>query len=399
MRHFAKYSCGPQIDGPTRLGGHEIQSGMLLGWQGIPRTAGIVAFDLYAMILTPQGPKPLKINAEPLPVEGSFVDTHYISPPLPEHDPLDELLERPSGPPLETVAPSFIQTWVDFIGTLPASPLRPYCPREEGRTVRPGEYFLVGLFENGECDGTILAEDRLWTPKDEADRDRRIREAMEEIKRRGLIEKLPGGLTYEDFVKHIEGGVRGDKGELGKTQGRTWPDKKNPGTGNTTSTVTINGNDALDLCNEVLIALILHECVHAIQNLTRTIPTGLKEIAIQSIENEIGAYSSIWDLITNGDLKLRPFWQAMEAIEAISAIISRYRKFAQILIELESELTDAQKTAIRSLRQKVKELLQKYQQFLRTVPQGIGLPAVSGPNGQQMSPTEYVDWLLNHPFK
>src|SRR5207302_8629655 len=133
-----------------------------------------------------------------------------------------------------------------------------------------------------------------------------------------------------------------------------WAVGKNATDNKTNSSVTINGNSALDLGQEELLALILHELVHVIQNMTETIPATLKGVAIRKVESEVAAYGAIWDLIVAGDLKLRLFWQGMEALDAITTLMGYYKDFAKTLAETEENLTDGQKAAIRALRLKIK---------------------------------------------
>jgi hypothetical protein len=360
----------------------------------------VIGFDLYGIDEMPEGRVPTKLNTEPLALEGRFADLRGFSPPFLEDDPVAPALE---GAPSETegpVEPWFHQTWIDFLAELPRSVVRPCCRPPVASSAPPGDYLLVGLLESGGRDGTIVAQQRAeWTDADRAKRDENLRKALDEIRRRGLTGGLPGGLSYDDLMKHVSK-LTADEGQVGAgTHGRTWPGPAHGETGKHTSTITINGNSALDLDPEQLIAVVVHELAHAAINLDLTVPANLKDVALQRVTSEVAAYKAVWDLIKAEKLQLRPFWQAMEALEAITSLMRYWRGFAAALAESGAPVTAAQRQAIRDARAAIRDLLGRYRAVLADAPAAAPLPKVTGPNGREMSGVECIDYLLEHAFK
>lgn len=385
-------------DVPARLVGRLTGSGVWLRWHGRPRP-GVTAYDLYAWRLGPRGEEPVRLNGEPLPVAGDWLDTDIHAPSVIADDPLGEVLATPSRPPQVTVPIWYVQGWIDLLSRGRNPPLRCRTPEPpETIDALAGRYFLLPADRQG---GPILLEERRWTPDLDRERDAKIRAALAELRRRGFT--LPGDPppTLEELERHLRGGVTGDRGELGRTEGRTTPAPPDPSTGKGTSEVTLNGNTVLDAEDDQLVALIAHELVHAAQNLDFVVREALKDICINRIEREVAAYDHIWTAVQNGQLRLRPGLLIREAREATLAIMELYKQFAAMLLELEEALTDAQKASIRALRRRIRALLLRYQAFLATAPQAAidALGSPPGPNGEPMNTKQLVDYLLDRAFR
>lgn len=384
---------------PLRLTGRRHAFGTMLAWRGRARP-GVVGFDLYAWTLTPDGHKPTRLNEEILPLSGYWNDPDPDALLLEADDPFGAFLKKPSAAPLEQVPIWHLQAWIELLseGRNPAV----HWQHDSAPPIRieSGKYFLIDRFSNNrQGDPTVMAT-RTWTPELDRERDERIRRALEEIRRRGLVTGFPGDATLEELERHLRGGVRGDRGEIGENEGETWPEPPpNPDTGKGMSVLTLNGNTVLDADFEQLVALLLHELVHAAQHLGFAPPGELKNRAIDKINRELEAYSLIWDKIQDGTLTLTPGLQAREAFEATQAIVHLQRRFAEVVMLLEQAPTNAQKAAIRAMRARIRALLLRYQQFLATVPAGpLAALITMGPNGQVMNAKQLVDYLLTNTF-
>lgn len=382
-----------------RLTAHRHAFGTMLTWQGQSRP-GALGFDLYAWTLTPDGRKPVRLNKDLLPLCGFWNIPDPDAAWWRADEAFAAFLELPSAKPPEQVPVWHLQVWIQLLSEGPNPPVPLRRDGEPADRTEPGKYFLLDRYANDrQGDPTIMAT-RKWTPELDRERDERIRRALEEIRRRGLVTGFPGDVTLEELERHLRGGVRGDRGEIGKSEGQTWPDPPpNPDTGKGMSTLTLNGDTVLDAEFERLVALLVHELVHAAQNLGAAAPGALKDTAIGKINREVEAYSIIWDKIQDGTLTLAPGLQAREAFEATQAIVDLQRRFAEVVMQLEQAPTEAQKAAIRAMRARIRALLLRYQQFLATVPAGpLGALITTGPNGQVMNAKELVDYLLTNTF-
>lgn len=384
---------------PLRLTAHRHAFGTMLAWRGRARP-NVVGFDLYAWTLTPDGRKPIRLNQDMLPLCGHWNDPDPDAVLLEACDPFEAFLKKPSVAPLEHVPIWHLQAWVELLSEGRNPSVRPRGEAAPPIRVEPGKYFLLDRYADKRQGGPTVMAERKWTPDLDRERDERIRRALEEIRRRGLVTGFPGDATLEELERHLRGGVRGDHGEIGKSEGQTWPDPPpNPDTGKGMSVLTLNGNTVLDAEFEQLVALLLHELVHAAQNLGSAPAGELKNRAIDRINREVEAYSVIWDKIQDGTLTLRPGLQAREAFEATQAIVDLQRRFAEIVMKLEQAPTAAQKAAIRAMRARIRALLLRYQQFLATVPAGpLAALTTKGPNGQEMNAKQLVDYLLTNTF-
>jgi hypothetical protein len=389
-------------EAPVRLVERVTPDGVVLAWHGAPRP-GVVAYDLYDRRLGPRGGEPVRLNAEPLPLAGEWIDTAIHAPVALACDPIAELLEKPSVPPRETVPISYVQGWLDLLTAGHSPPLRGGARAVVERTPAY-THFLLERDGAGKQGAPVMAQQREWTPDLERQRDEAIRRALEELRRRGVT--FPGDPppTLEELERHLVGGITADRGELGRedppSEGRTSPRDKDPQTGKHQSELTLNGDTVLDAEPERLEALLYHELVHVAQNLDFVVREATKDIYVNRIEREVEAYDHVWTLAT-GALDMRPGLLIREAREATLAIMKLYRDFARTLLRLEDALTDAQKDLIRALRRKIRALLLRYQAFLAGAP-AVAIDALGITNlveGQPMNTKELVDYLLDRAFR
>lgn len=398
MREHDKQSRqGLSHAGPLCLSAYRDAFGTRISWRGRARP-GVIGLDLYAWRLTPEGRVPMRLNTAPLPLEGECIDPDPSSASLLEPDGFALFIDGPTQALPDADPVWHRQRWIEHLCEGPNALLRRCCGTKHP-PLRADDYFLIDRYGNDrQGDPTVIAE-RTWTPDLDRERDERIREAWRKIRERELTRGLPGNPTADDLERHIRGGIQGDRGEL-ESEGRTWPDgKPDPQTGKGMSTLTLNGNAVLDADPEQLIALLLHELTHVAQNMNGTVPGELKPIAIDRINRETGAYSHVWDKILSGELPLRPGLQAREALEATRALVDLFKKFAEIVMGLETKPSPEQRDALREMRRRLRELLLRYKSFLDTVPApALGMLVTMGPDGKVMNAKEFVDYLLKHTF-
>ncbi len=348
-------------NGPIELTAHMNEFRTDITWYGRARP-GVVGYALYAWTLTPEGNVPIKLNKEMLPLSGTLFDPNPDAK-WPEDDPLEEFLKEEPAESSETVSIEYIKTWVDFLKTGRNPLLKPCrCEESDKPLVEPGKYFLVDLYNGNRQGGTTVMANRNWTDEDKNKRDKKIKDALDEIRKKGLTDGIPGGLSFDDLMGHIPKGVKGDKGKQ-KPDGRTFPGPPDPVTKKNTSEVILNGDKVLDKSLKEVIALILHELVHVGQNLNHNPPKDLKDIVIDRIIREIEAYVYEWGKLDA--IGLNPGSCGVLAADAVAAMIRYYDDFSEELKKVESEPTKKQRDAIKAMKLGMRKLFLLYQAFFK----------------------------------
>ena len=359
-------------------------------WNGLAKKSYLSGFDLYRVSPSLEGSTYEKLNENLLPLRGMFFDNSHHPFTVLEKDPVEkiyEAIERYEGTKnivggldfaeglLRLENSSYLLTFDDFrrLGT---------------NFLPPGSYLLIGEYLTGERDGTYESKPkkREWTAEDKKRVQDNIDKCLRGIKRRKLVKKLLGkNIPYNTSMPHVT--ITGDCGEIG-VAGKTWPSGRAvDGTNKAKSKITINGNMALDYSPEFLLALLIHEIVHAMQNycgVPDLTEQALSQTIMFSVCQEIVAYGEIFKLIQSGDLQLTPTEVCAEIQTGMSAVLKEYDDAGeQIEKEVKSgkKPTEETERKMKEMRKKVRELLKKYKEFSNGQKEweGIGKGGVKKP--------------------
>lgn len=396
----------PLADLPFGFTGIETPQGIVeLSWGGRPPVAGLAGFDLFRRVRAPGGNDFIKLNNAPLPLNATFVDQANSSLPELDSDPFETLLAGRARTGFVRGVTIRLEDWLDLFASVDGSALPPAGPPGP-RFVPRDAYLLVGVFQDGEPDGEHQPEKVECTEEQREYVRKRIKVVLEGdqgIKERGLVEKLrpnPDKVTYDELLKHVRFEV--DCGEIG-VLGQTSPDGViKEGSKRFKSKITINGARAARLAVEEFLALLLHELAHALQNyngLSETAPTDMIIALADRIRRETAAYSTVWDLIAAGDVKLPALCQCSEMAVAIRVIIMTYEMLAKRLSEAELKLTDAQKAEIKAMRTEVRALLLKYKASVEKLPAEDKAKCTFRQSDGEELILEVIDGLLKGAFK
>jgi hypothetical protein len=242
------------------------------------------------------------------------------------------------------------------------------------------DYVVSGVYPAGERNGDVTPNDLHELTAEETERLKKlIAQALDEIKKRGLIEKIvpnPDGIDLEKLKKYIHNGEieidptgKDTDGDEGKTIPYGPPDP--PGSDKFPSHVILNGPLALligNISGEEFIALVLHELAHALLNATNFKVGTIIDIAIRNMRGELYAFAAVWDAIarddTGGGISLIAEDRCQEIREAIAQLVATWERFAaDVRLTRETNVdppTVAQQAMIKQVRAEIGTLLKKY---------------------------------------
>ncbi|MCG8458969.1 MAG: hypothetical protein MI919_22055, partial [Holophagales bacterium] len=358
----------------------------------------------------PDGPVTEKLNDEPLPLTGNLLDTTHRSLVRAAGDPFEPLL-RENGEPDENEEappddPAFFDLAFALLRKFRGSPFGlsgPPVPTD----FPPGErYCLVGTHLTGEKGPAIPvnAKARTWTPAQKRLVLMKTIKALRQIRDRKLVAKIRPNPDKFDFA--ALGGrftIIGDCGELGPGRaGLTSPNgRADKAVKGFYSKVTLNGNYVLSYSDEQMVALVLHELVHVVQNLS-LIGTDPKQTLIEGsigrILREQQCFEVTWDRIAAGDIVLVNPFKCAEIAAAVRELNEVFEDLAKVAVAA-GGLTAGQKRALGRARSGIRRLFLKYETFLKTVRPGNKLCEFRFSDGTREPLLKVVQRLLKEVYK
>lgn len=363
----------PRKERPFRFAGVRLRHANLLDWCGKLPVEGLAGFQLYRMDDFPEGRKAVLLHKGLLPLDGNFYDLTQRSIPAPDPESLWTLTEAvvsEQGPRLSVN----LQEWLDLAAGIDGLPLAPCCRGEPVQNVPLDGYLLVGVYEGGERDGAYTPVDQRCTDDELAKLRKRVQKALEQIKDRGLVDKLfpnPDYVDYDSLLRFVEieyvcGGIPVQARTEGNGQAVA-------GTNKMKSRITINGGACKDMDDESLIAVLLHELSHALRNLNGTTATAgqtndLVTIVIDAVAREIAAFWDVWERINDESIHLTENEKCAEIVDAVSEIMEKFDGLSKALEGSGGTLTAAQRRAVSNMRNEGRVLLQRYRDYLRSLP-------------------------------
>ncbi len=398
--------AAPIDDTPFFFTGYDTGFGRQLFWGGQPPALGLAGYDLLRR--RKDTGELEKLNDEPLPVAGMFLDLDDTSPPSFGPDRRAGLiLPEPTDDDLSD--PLRFRETVEFLTSL-RSP--PFVFGELGdgpglNLVSFDDYCLVNVYltgNRGGGEGTNKAE-RKWTLADKDKVKKRLQKALNDIEKRKLIEMLALGKDDKIDFKKLLAKVKvqpDDCGKLGKS-GQTSPEVAQKDKLKRGSVVVINSCYALDYSDEFLLALVLHELVHAVRFLIGVPNQAFNGTALEmesaGIDRETEAFGEILTLIENGTLKITDEEKCSETHTALLELAEFYGKLQNNILggigkgqfpsPAEGQAIDATKAALA-------KLLQRYAALLKKLPAEKQKKKVRNLMGKEVTLAEFIEAELKN---
>ena len=365
----------------------------------MPATAGIIGYELYRVMRVEGETRPMLLNPGALLLTDRWLFRRCLAAAFPgKHRRAFVAPEQGDGAGGGML--SAPQSFSCRFRTAPPSRFR--FPRRSGW--RKPIISLIGIYATGQRDGADAKAPKKkdLTPEEKKKVEDDVDKALDAIKKRKLIENAkpnPDGTNYDDLKKAVTVGV--DPADSVGHEATTSPTTETaPGSGKYKSDIKVNGPIAKDLDQETLIALLLHELLHALRNLHKSPSPATVDtpaLAANNVASEADAFAGVWDAITAGNITLTQDQKVAEIKDAMVEIILKCGDLRSLIggLIMAGTATADQKTAATDAMNKAAATLQKYLDYINSLAAADQAKLVVSPDPGAQKLGDYLQGQIN----